>query len=121
MSEWMIEQTEQYERDKKFFEKKYPDEMASMLKNLDKYFEALNQCGNPLQVSIGFIHNEPVGIKAIDQKGGGKKHKLQQTRLYIFPNINTNILYLLAIGNKTTQRDDIGKCREFVVNIKGGK
>lgn len=91
-----------------------------MLKNLDKYFETLNQCGNPLQVSIGFIHDEPEGIKAIDQKGGGHKHKLQQTRLYVFPDTNTNTLFLLAIGNKTTQRDDIGKCREFVRNAKKG-
>jgi hypothetical protein len=62
----------------------------------------------------GFIHDEPDGIKAIDQKGGGQKMKLQQTRLYVYPDITNRILYLLTIGDKGTQRDDINLCREFV-------
>jgi len=102
MEGWLLEETEQYERDKRFFEKKYPNELVAMLKNLDRYFDALMSCGNPLQVSLGFIHHEPDGIKAIDQKGGGQKVKLQQTRLYIFPKTEEKILILLAIGTKTT-------------------
>jgi hypothetical protein len=44
---------------------------------LDSYYKALKDAGHPFQVSGGFIHPEPDGIKAIDQKGGKQKSKLQ--------------------------------------------
>ena len=120
MPDWNLEPTEQYERDHKYYEKKHPNELAAVLNNLDAYFNTLKGCGSPLQVKTGFIHDEPDGIKALDQKGGKKKVKLQQTRLYIYPDAITGTLYLLAIGDKNTQRDNIKVCREFVRTIRGG-
>jgi len=118
MNRWVIETTDQYERDFKYFEKKLPNELRAMIDNLDTYFKILNECGNPLQVMTGFIHHEPEGIKGIDQKGGGQKAKLQQARLYIYPNVSNNTLYLLKIGTKTNQRADITSSREQVRRIK---
>lgn len=74
-----------------------------------------------MQVRTGYLHFEPDGIKAIDQKGGGKKIKLQQTRLYIYPDIKTKKIFLLAIGTKTNQNEDINKCRKIVKKIKEGE
>ena len=71
-----------------------------------------------MQVTAGFIHNEPDGIIALDQKGGKQKVKLQQTRLYIFPNVEAKILYLLLIGSKQSQGKDINYCRKFVRKFK---
>ena len=119
MANWQLEQTDKYLRDQAYYEKKHPHELAAVLGNLDTYFKTLNNLGNPLQVSAGFIHTEPSGIIAIDQKGGGKKFKLQQTRLYVYPDIPMNTLYILSLGNKTAQKDDINFCRGFVKKLKG--
>ena len=76
MSEWFTQQIRRYENDVVYYEKKFPNELRAMLNNLDTYFGTLKECGNPLQVTGGFIHKESDGIKAIDQKGGGQKVKL---------------------------------------------
>ncbi len=120
MSSWQIEFTDKYERKLRWYEKKQANELLAVLNNLDTYFESLKCAGNPLQVNAGFIHPEPVGIKAIDQKGGNKKIKLKQTRLYIFPCTEEKVLYALTIGNKQSQKEDIKWCQDFVKRIKGG-
>ena len=66
--------------------------------NLRQYFEALQRCSDPGFIKFGFIHKEPKGIKAIDQRGSGRN--LQQTRLYIYPDLDNKILHLITIGNK---------------------
>ena len=67
---WKIEKSGFFESRFKRFQKKHRDEALTVLNNLDSYFKALNEGANPLQIKAGFIHNEPEGIKAIDQKGG---------------------------------------------------
>jgi hypothetical protein len=118
MSQWLQQAIHRYERDLNYYEKKHSNELWAMLNNLDTYFETLKECGNPMQVTGGFIHPESDGIKAIDQKGGQQKVKLQQARLYVYPDVNTTTLYLLAIGDKSSQRDDVNFCRSVVRNIR---
>lgn len=113
--EWLLVPTGKYERDCRHFEKKHPAELLAALRNLSAYIKALTEAGNPLQVKAGFIHDEPNGIKAIDQKGG--KGKLRQTRLYIYPHVEAGRVYLLGIGDKSRQRADIVTCCEFVNHI----
>jgi len=93
MDEWLIEQTETYRCKHEHYEKKHPHELAAAEENLDTYFKTLSSGINPLQIKAGFIHHEPEGIKAIDQKGGKQKVKLQQTRLYIYPDTLTKTLF----------------------------
>ena len=121
MANWQLEHTDKYLRDHAYYEKKHPNELAAILDNLDTYFKTLEKVGNPLQVTAGFIHPESDGVIAIDQKGGRRKIKLQQTRLYIFPDTQMTILHILAIGDKISQRDDINICRAFVKKLKGGR
>ena len=118
MANWQIELGEKYLRDHAYYEKKRPNELGAVLDNLDTYFKTLSKVGNPMQVTGGYIHPEPDGIIAIDQKGGGRRVKLQQTRLYIYPDITCSILHVWAIGDKTSQRDDINLCRAFVRKLK---
>lgn len=118
MIKWQIETTEQYIRDYKNYEKKHREELNAVLNNLDSYFKALNECGSPNLIKTGFIHNEPMGIKALDQKGGGRKTKLPATRLYVYPNIEEGSLVLLAIGNKQTQGRDIEYCKKIVKGLR---
>lgn len=114
MSNWNLVETDPYVRDFRHFEKKFPDELSAMLANLNSYFGALKLLGNPMQIKAGFIHHEPDGIKAIDQRGGRQKVKLKQSRLYVYPKTSEHFLYLLAIGDKTTQQRDIQSCRQWV-------
>ena len=118
MSDWKLVPTDKYERAYKTYEKKHPNELMAVLNNLDTYYAALNQLDNPLLIKSGFIHSESKGILAIDQKGGKKKVKLNQTRLYIYTNTKNKTLHLLTIGDKTSQKSDIKYCRNIVTNIK---
>lgn len=118
MLNWNMEPTDEFSRAAKWYSKKHTNEFIAVTANLDKYFNALQNLGNPLQITAGFIHNEPDGIIALDQKGGKQKVKLQQARLYIFPYLKEKVLYILTIGDKRSQSNDINYCRKFVRKIK---
>lgn len=120
MAEWQLTKTDKFIRDFEHYQKKHPDELVAVMDNVDTYFRTLMKLGNPLQVQAGFIHKEPAGVKAIDQKGGKRKVKLQQTRLYIYPDTDKLTLFLFAIGNKTNQSEDIRYCQEMVKKLKSG-
>src|SRR5262249_42670877 len=83
-----------------------------VLDNLDTYFKALEAGTNPLQIKHGFMHQEPLGVVAIDQKGGGKD--LAQTRLYVYPDTETETLFVITLGDKRSQKNDIATCRAFI-------
>jgi hypothetical protein len=64
---------------------------TSVLDNLVTFHRALNSGVKPRQARFGFVHVEPWDALAIDQKGGGAK--LAQTRLYIYPDAEREVLY----------------------------
>ena len=124
---WELEPTDQYDRDFKKYQKKHENELLAVLENLEQYLDVLKEGVNPAQAfaMLGFLHREGIGIVAIDQKGGAtrrkstdlpkkKRRSLQQTRLYIYPEINRKLLHLLAIGNKNSQHSDVQHCKKFV-------
>jgi len=112
---WKLEANAEYKRGVKKWPKKYRRELLAMHDNLDTLVGILNQ-GTPIeQIHCGFIHNEPRGVKAIDQRGAGKGVK--QSRLYIFPDVNTRIVHLITIGDKDSQKTDVQYAAEFVDNL----
>jgi hypothetical protein len=113
---WRIEPIQQFLRDQKWYEKKRPIELAATLHNLKKYLQQLNAAPNPKAVQAGYIHPEPQGVVAIDQRG--KWGNLQETRLYAYPEEAQKVLYLITIGNKDEQAADIEFCKEFVNGLK---
>lgn len=115
-SMWNLEASDEYQRKHKWFEKKRPRELRAVLDNLDTYLKALCAGAKPAQIKFGFIHIEPNGILAIDQKGGGPN--LAQTRLYVFPDTERRILHLFTLGGKATQAVDIQTCRGFVKELR---
>jgi hypothetical protein len=108
--------TDGYDSRSKRYAKKHEREWLAILENLDTYQVALNEGAKPLQVKFGFLHFEPNGVVAIDQKGGGSS--LRQTRLYVFPEVDHCILHLITIGDKTTQKADIDVCREYIKALR---
>lgn len=109
---WNVVTTDDFERRLRQFEKKNPRELAAVLENLQRYLEALNECDRPETIKFGFIHHEPKGVKAIDQKGGG--NKLKQTRLYTYAYLEDQTVHLITLGDKKTQRADIKLSENFV-------
>lgn len=116
---WELQATEEYGRRLKQFAKKHRRELAAALDNLDTYHRTLQAGVKPLQVKFGFMHPEPLGVVAVDQKGGGKG--LRETRLYVYPDAETETLHLITLGDKGTQERDIALCREFVLGLRKQK
>lgn len=114
---WEAATTDSFERDQKHYSKKHPRELAGVLVNLQRYLKQLDQSPNAKAVvAAGFLHSEPAGVMAIDQKGGGPG--LQETRLYTFADDSTKTVWLITIGNKSEQPADIQFCRKFVESLR---
>lgn len=113
---WQIEPTTQWQKDARFYEKKRPNELAAVMRNLERYLKQLNLAPNSRAVSAGYLHPEPMGILAIDQKGGGGN--LQETRLYTYADDVTQVVYLITIGNKDSQAGDIALSKDFVETLR---
>lgn len=113
---WELEPTDQYERDLKWYQKKRLGELAAVLHNLQRYLRQLNASQNSKAIMAGYLHHEPSGVVAVDQKGGGGN--LQETRLYTFADDKSHTLHLITIGNKYTQPEDIQQCSDFVKSLK---
>ena len=113
---WQLEPTTQWEKDQKWYARKHPAELAAVLRNLDRFLEHLRIAPNSKAIQAGYLHPEPAGVVAIDQKGGGAN--LQQTRLYVYADDATQIVYLITIGNKDTQSGDIALAREFAESMQ---
>ncbi|EKD26308.1 MAG: hypothetical protein ACD_79C01270G0006 [uncultured bacterium] len=115
---WKLIRAEKFNRRLKEYSKNHPDEVLCVLDNLNKYFFMLENGVKPRLISMGCIHIEPKGIIALDQKGS--KGKLKQTRLYIYPDEEKEILYVMTLGDKHSQSDDIKECIKFVDDIRKG-
>jgi len=112
---WEVVACADYEKRAKRFAKTNRQEMLNVSDNLAAYFSALRLGLKPPQIIRGFVHHEPHGVKALDASGPGKHKKA--LRLYIYPDEQSKTLYVLIIGDKTTQRDDIKQCSEFVIQL----
>ena len=63
---WNMEPTTQFEKDKKWYEKKRPDELAAVLNNLGRYIKQLNGSVNSRSFHAGYLHHEQHGVIAVD-------------------------------------------------------
>jgi hypothetical protein len=116
---WTIQKSEFFGSRFKRFQKKHPEEAKAVSNNLDTYFNTLCLGVNPTNIQDGFVHHEPDGIKALDQKGG--KGKMMQSRLYVFPEEEAKILHVVSIGTKSDQSGDISECRDYIKPLKKKK
>lgn len=122
---WELEPYIGFENQYKKFSKKHEDEASAALNNLQTYISVLERT-NSVQVANHqpFVRREPDGMVAIDERGAeiDRKHgKLKATRLYVYAYVENETVYLLGIGDKDSQRQDIATCREKVRQIKGSK
>jgi hypothetical protein len=111
---WRVEPTTQWDRDAKHYQKKHPNELAAIFRNVGRYLSLLNCATNARSVQAGFLHPEPMGVVAVEQKGGGAN--LQETRAYTYADEAQKVLYIITIGNKQEQPSDIELSKDFVKN-----
>jgi len=109
---WTLSPTEQFNRDAKKAGKSQGGEFVSVMRNLQIYMDSLNSAKSPSLIHLGFLHSEPMGVKAIDQTGGTlddgtKRVKMKESRLYVYPDFESKTIHLFCIGNKTSQPKDI--------------
>ncbi len=115
MSEWDIRYSEQFKRDIKRMQKRYPREVRQMFINLEEYKSRLQLHDNPLlMVEFSFVHRESSGCHAITQQ---PLSSAAQTRLYLYCYLVKNELHLICAGDKTSQPKDNRYCAEYVRNI----
>jgi hypothetical protein len=112
---WTIQQHPEFKRDYKWYAKKRPRELAAVFANLKRLENMLNSTPHSQLIVAGFIHPEPIGIWALDQRGS--TGNLQATRLYCYAENSVRNLYLLAIGSKDSQSADISRVTEIVKSI----
>lgn len=115
MSEWGIFKSEQFLRDLKKMNKRYPRETDQMLANLLIYQRTISIHDNPLLlVEYPFVHREAVGCHAITQQ---PLVSSTQTRLYLYCHIQGNVIHLICMGDKQSQSRDNKFCAQYVNNL----
>lgn len=97
--------------------KDYPKETKAVFVNLDRFLGLLNQGVLPREIKAGFIHHERKGVVAIDQSGCDGS--AAQVRLYIHSRDFT--VYLITIGDKASQKNDIRTSQKFVSDLRRGR
>lgn len=113
---WLFEFQDDFDKRRRKWPKKHKRELLAALNNLDTFAGALIAGQRPAEARFGFIHAEPMGVLAIDQKGGGPN--LKETRLYIYPDTSTELIHVITIGDKDSQPDDIERCKAFMKELR---
>jgi len=116
---WTQSPTDMFRKRVKRWPKKYKRELGAMMANLQTVVMSLNQGAKVESLLFGFVHHEPGGVLALDQKGGGVG--LKQTRLYVYPQKAQEVLHIITIGDKGSQNDDIRDAKNFVDGVRAGK
>jgi hypothetical protein len=118
---WETQNLEDYDRQHRWYSKKRKRELDATLENLKVFVLGLTNGGKVqhLMAAHRFLRKEGSGIIAVTQWGGGKN--LAETRLYVYPDEDAQLLYLLTIGGKDDQSDDVQFCKQFVTDLGEAK
>ena len=106
-SSWVLLPHSAYLRELRWYAKKRPVELSAVLRNLGRFMILLARSPSARSVQAGFLHSEPHGMVAIDQRGG--VGHLQETRLYCYAQADLRTLHLLGIGDKSSQSADLAR------------
>jgi hypothetical protein len=111
---WELSPTAEYAKKLRRWPSKHRQELKNMLDNLDTLQRTLREGAKRGSFWFGFLHDEKMGVLAVDQKGPGAG--LKQTRLYIYPDEDDKVLYLITLGDKKSQHADVKVSHEFVLD-----
>jgi len=97
------------------FAAKRPREYQSLFANLDKINQLLDSGNKFGSFQVGFFRSEGGDIYRIGQTG---VPSAKESRLYVFPDQEARIMYVLKIGIKDGQQDDINEAKDMVKKIR---
>lgn len=113
--DWRVNQD--YASKNKFekFAAQYSREYASLFANFQKIFDLLRSGNKIGGFHVGFFRSEGEGVFRIGQTG---VPSAKESRLYLYPDSETKIIFVLTIGTKDSQTDDINEAKEAARRIK---
>ncbi len=100
------------------FAKNHPDENASVFNNLHKILRLLDGGGKIGGFHVGFFRSEGEGVYRIGQTGVAGA---LESRLYVYPDQESKLMYILTIGDKDSQPNDINDSHNIVREIKAAR
>ena len=112
---WVLLPHSAYLRDLRWYAKKRPAELSAVLRNLERTMTLLAHSPHPRTIQAGFLHPEPHGMVAVDQRGGAGR--LQETRLYCYAHAGSRTVHLLGIGDKSSQPADLARLSPLARNL----
>jgi hypothetical protein len=112
---WVLLPHSAYLRDLRWYAKKRPAELSAVLRNLERTMTLLANSPHPRTIQAGFLHPEPHGMVAVDQRGGAGR--LQETRLYCYAHAGSRTVHLLGIGDKSSQPADLARLSPLARNL----
>jgi len=119
---WTLDIHNDVEKRRKKIEKKWSHELRNVLDNLDTLLKSVAHGVRSEQLKqLGFVHSEPQGVLAIDQKGPGKGTKMKQLRLYVVVDEEDEIVYARVLGDKSSQETDLKVAVSFAEAINEKK
>lgn len=119
---WAPEKADGFDNNYKKFVRKHKAEANAVMANLATALAVLNETNNIQTVrELNFARKESAGIIAFDSRGAKCKRsgtKLKATRLYVYAVEIESKLYVLRIGDKDSQPQDLKTCQQVVRKIK---
>ena len=99
----------------KRFAKRHPREYAACFSNLSRAVTSLDS-GMTLDqlASTRYFSSEGDGLFRIGQTRVPHAH---ETRLYVYIALLDGIIYVLSMGDKSSQRADINRCKSTILSI----
>jgi hypothetical protein len=114
-SEWRIDIAHASPGKFKKFAGKYGREYASLFANLDKIMGLLAGGQKLGSFQVGFFRSEREGVYRIGQTG---VRSAKESRLYVYPDEQKRIMYVLNIGTKEGQAEDINEAHRTARSLK---
>ena len=114
---WELERTQRFARRLRKLRKKHRREVEAAMDNLDTYLTSLKLGAKPMQmVKHNFVHNEQMGVHAIDQSP--LKKGVKALRLYVYPDEENSKLHIITFGDKDQQSNDVNECCQYVKELR---
>ena len=116
---WTQRWCEDAQKRLKKFGKKWKHEVRNVADNLTTLIASVEEGSRSEQLKkLGFVRSEPSGILAIDESGPGKGSRMKALRLYVYLHEEKEDLYILTLGDKDSQEDDIKLSQVFVSGLR---
>ena len=99
----------------KHYAKKHRREFVSCVANLADVITALNHGSAITAIPFNFFRSEHEDVYRIGQTNVKHPH---ETRLYVYACVVKTTIYVLTVGDKSTQQADINACHAKARNLK---